>query len=74
MALQCVPVTWPHSPRHREEARTFYRALALPPLVADNISLLEELVGGVLADPPSLPALKDGCGRILSLMTGEDNR
>ena len=66
IALETLPVCWPDSDAHRDDAERFYRHLGMAPLIIDATANIEGMIQTVLNDPCSSPApLQDGTPNIV---------
>lgn len=54
LALQTVPVCWPDSDAHRDDAELFYRHFGMDPLIVDSASALKKMILPLLDKPTHL--------------------
>ncbi len=67
LALQTVPVCWPDSDAHRDDAASFYRHLGLNPLIIDSMANVEGMILAALNNPFTWPApFQDGTPNIVA--------
>ncbi|GAB4236514.1 MAG: hypothetical protein Kow00109_10100 [Acidobacteriota bacterium] len=66
LVLGAVPVCWPDSEAHREDAVRFYRWLGVEPLLMEQPSDLGAVLAKVRSDAFQLPRLSDGTPRIVA--------
>lgn len=67
LALETVPVCWPDSDAHREDATRFYRNLGMEPLIIDSMANVEGMIVAALNKQSKRPApLQDGTPNIVA--------
>jgi hypothetical protein len=57
LALQTVPVCWPDSDAHRDDAARFYRHLGMEPLIIDSMANVEGMIVAALNKQSKRPTL-----------------
>jgi spore coat polysaccharide biosynthesis protein SpsF len=67
LALQTLPVCWPDSDAHREDAARFYRHLGMEPLLVESPEGLREMILSALNKPLGmLTPIRDGTPNIVA--------
>jgi hypothetical protein len=67
LALQTLPVCWPDSDAHREDAARFYRHLGMEPLLVESPEGLREMILSALNKPlDMLMPIRDGTPNIVA--------
>lgn len=64
--LKALPVTWPLSERHRQEAELFYQRLGLAPMFVHEAEGLRSFLGQ--ASPAAWPVIPDGTAEVLLVL------
>ena len=71
LALQTVPVCWPDSDAHRDDAARFYRHLGMNPLIVESMANVEGMIVAALNKQSKRPALlQDGTPNIVAEIAG----
>jgi spore coat polysaccharide biosynthesis protein SpsF len=71
LALQTVPVCWPDSDAHRDDAARFYRHLGMNPLIVDSMANVKGMIVAALNEQSKRPTLlQDGTPNIVAEITG----
>lgn len=67
LALQTLPVCWPDSDSHRDDAASFYRHLGMDPLIIDSTANVEAMILTALDNQFVRPSpLQDGTPNIVA--------
>lgn len=66
LALGAVPVCWPDSQAHREDALRFYRWWGIEPLIIERPQDLRRVLARIRCEDLRLPSVEDGTARIVA--------
>jgi len=67
VALETLPVCWPDSDAHRDDAKRFYRHLGMAPLIIESAAAIEKMILPLLKDSTLKPKpIQDGTPNIVA--------
>ena len=67
VALGTLPVCWPDSDAHRDDAESFYRHLGMAPLIIASATAIKKMISPLLKDSTRMPKpIQDGTPNIVA--------